>query len=454
MMEEKGKTRDWLLDELRKNKADIKGSTENSFEILKTCSKNIVEKIFDTLKEEDIIVEDISSLTKTLHWFFTDIISSSDPTIQVKNQIRKITLLNAFIQKINIFQEMDRGSAYVQPTGDGMAIGFSDSPESPLLLAIKLHRLLHKYNKKKREKDKIHIRIGIDTGPVYFIKDIDGNDTVWGPGIIMARRVMDLCGQDQIFASRRIGDDISKLSPQYSTIMHKIGDYSIKHGEQLLIYNIYGKDFGNKFAPKKSKVIQKAIQQDILQTTPKFEFNRVELLLDVTDTKDMMTHHTWIWDVKNITKEPLSQIFYDIGGDIPKDIRDLNISIRDEEQNPIEIISLDVNKGHEKRFNARLDRPIKRNQKRILTLEYDWEEPYRVFEYFFSAKCKSFRYEFTAPKELQIKNRILEVERELGVKKRAEPAPKISYLKDKTKITWQTDKKRTIKKHETFEFQW
>ena len=102
-----------------------------------------------------------------------------------------------------------------------------------------------------------------------------------------------------------------------------------------------------------------------------------------------------------------------------------------------------------------MNKPIRKNQRgRILTLEYDWEEPYRVFEYFFSAKCKKFKYVLTAPKDLQIKNRVLEVERELGIKKRAEPAPKISYLKDKIRITWETDKKRIIKKHETFEFQW
>ena len=250
----------------------------------------------------------------------------------------------------------------------------------------------------------------------------------------MARRVMDLCGQDQIFASRRIGDDISNLSPQYKAIMHKIGDYSIKHGEQLLIYNIYGKNFGNKIAPKKSKIIKKSIHKDIFQTQPKFEFNSIEIRLDVTNIDTMMTHHTWIWDIKNMTNEPLSQIFYNIGGDTPKDFGDLNISIKDENSNDLDIISLDVNKNHEKKFNANLEKPIRKNQRgRLLTLEYDWEEPYRVFEYFFSAKCKKFKYVFTAPKDLQIKNRILEVERELGVKKRAEPAPKISYLKGQNK---------------------
>ena len=119
-----------------------------------------------------------------------------------------------------------------------MAIGFADSPEKPLRLAIELHKLLYKYNKTHTEKNRVYLRIGIETGSIYFIKDVEGNDTVWGSGIIMARRVMDLCGENQIFASRRIGDDISKLTSEYKAIMHPIGDYSIKHGEQLLVYNI------------------------------------------------------------------------------------------------------------------------------------------------------------------------------------------------------------------------
>ena len=217
-MEEAGKTKDWLLEELKKNKVINKVSpSENSFEILNSLPKKVVENIFESLdqREDEFGIKDVSTLTKTLHWFFTDIISSSDPSIPVKNQVRKISLLNAMIQKTNTFAQKDPNSTYIQPTGDGMAIGFSDSPESPLILAIEIHKLLYKFNKKQRDKDKVHIRIGIDTGPVYFIKDVEGNDSVWGPGIIMARRVMDLCGEDQIFASRRIGDDISKLSPQH-----------------------------------------------------------------------------------------------------------------------------------------------------------------------------------------------------------------------------------------------
>ena len=102
--------------------------------------------------------------------------------------------------------------------------------------------------------EKLLIRIGIDMGPVYVIKDLNNKDNVWGPGIILTRRVMDLAGDMNILASARIAEDTRKLSPEYKEIIHPIGEYSIKHGEELQIYNIYGNDFGNKIVPRKSKV--------------------------------------------------------------------------------------------------------------------------------------------------------------------------------------------------------
>ena len=457
LLEERGKSKDWLLEQLTKNRIKIKVSpTLNSFEILNSCTGIDVSRIFKKISDDDeFSVHDIKVLTKTLHWFFTDIVGSSDPKIPVKIQARKINILNLLIKKTTTFKNRDTDTTYIQSTGDGMAIGFSRSPEDPLRIAIELHKLLNKYNKKISEKERMYLRIGVDSGPIYFIKDVENNETVWGPGIIMARRVMDLCGENQIFASRRIGDDISKLSSEYKEILHPIGDYSIKHGEEMLIYNIYGKNFGNKNAPKKSKVRKPKTKNNSLNSQPNFEFNKVNLYLDIIDSKTMMTHHTWIWDVKNVSSEPLEQVFYDLSGDVVKDFSDLNLSIKDENDNQLEIISLDVNKEHEKKFNVKLAKPIRKNQKnRLLKLEYDWEEPYRTFEYVFSTKCKEFEYRLTAPKNLQLKNRVLEVARELGIKKRVESPPKISYTSTKTEITWKNEKKRTINRFEAFEFQW
>ena len=174
------------------------------------------------------------------------------------NKPRKIIVLNQLIDRTEIFRQRDPDSTLVLPTGDGMAIGFSDSPEKPLRLALEIHKNLYRYNKLKRAEDKLLIRIGIDTGPVYLIKDLNGKENVWGPGIIMARRVMDLAREMNIIASARIANDIRSLRPEYRNILHAIGDYSIKHGEKILIYNVYGDGFGNKKSPQGEKVQKSA----------------------------------------------------------------------------------------------------------------------------------------------------------------------------------------------------
>lgn len=450
ILEEKSLSKDWLLGELKRHKIKLDTHpSSNSYEILKNCSHEKIQKILGVLKE-DLVIKDVKTLTRSLHWFFIDIVSSSDPNLSVKSQARKINALNELIKRTETFKREKLEYLVILPTGDGLAIGFPDSPEKPLRLAIELHKLLKKFNKNQNEKDRIIIRIGIDTGPVYFMKGIRG-EIFWGPGIIMAKRVMDLCGPNQIFASERIAKDLRSLSDENKATMRPIGEYEVKHGK-LVIYNIFSKEFGNKTNPKKGKIVKTEVDNF---KQPDFEFNSVEVSLDITDPKSMMTHHTWIWNVKNTAKQPLSAIFYSLGGDVPRDFSELNVKVTDEDNNQLEIISLDVNKPLEKAFYIKLARPIRKNQSdRLIKLEYDWEEPERNFVYVFSSKSKKFRYKFTAPKDLQLKHRILEVVRDLGDKRRAEPPANIKYIENITEISWETAKNHKIQAHDTFEFQW
>jgi hypothetical protein len=448
ILEEKNLSKDWLIGELKRHKIKLDVSS-NSYQILKKCNPEKIQKILDILRE-DLAIKDVKTLTRTLHWFFIDIVASSDPNLPVKNQARKIYALNELIRRTDTFKKEKLEYLDILTTGDGMAIGFADSPEKPLRLAIEIHKALRKFNSTLKEKDKIIVRIGIDTGPVYFMKGIKG-EIFWGPGLIMAKRVMDLCGPNQIFASDRIAKDLRSLSEENKATMRPIGEYEVKHGK-LSIYNIFSKEFGNKTIPKKGKVAKDAEDNFKL---PNFEFNSVEVRLEITDPKSMMTHHIWIWDVKNISKEPLRAIFYSLGGDSPRDFSDLNVKITDENNNRLEIISLDVNKPLEKSFFVKLARPVRKNQSgRLIKLEYDWDEPERNFVYVFSSKSKKFKYLFTAPKDLEIKHRILETVTNLGEKRRAEPPANVKYLDDRTEISWETAKNHKIQSHDTFEFQW
>jgi len=443
--------KDWIFGEMKKKRLHLSvKKTVGVNEILKSCPVDFISYLLNSLKGDDFdSFASIPVLTRTYHWFYTDLVGSSDPEITTKDQARKVWVLTELIGRTDTFKQRDARADVMQITGDGMVIGFSDSPEKPLHLAMELHKALSKYNQSRKEKEKIHIRIGMDTGPVYFVKDLTGKDNFWGPGIITARRIMDLARPMQILASSRIANDIRKLSPENKSVIHNAGTSKIKHNEKLSLFNIYGDGWGNKREPL-NKIEEKIT--DIGQNQTKFLFPRVEVHLDVSDPKKMKTHHTWLWHIVNIREIPIEQVSYFIGGDVPKDFADTNVSIKDEDNNKLKIVSVNINKPLTKEFLVKLEKPIKQNQKRrFLKLEYDWEEPERKFIYTLASECKKFKYVFTIPKGAEIKNRILKVDPATRAKVHASPPANIRYLDDKTEITWQAS---NLHSYDTYQFEW
>lgn len=452
LLDETHRGKDWILEQIKKSrvKAPFK-HTMNSFQILKSCPMDFISNMLEMLRGDDFEnFGDVKTLTRTYHWFFCDIVAGSNPTVPTKDQVRKVIAINEIVARVETFKNRDKDSTVILSTGDGMAIGFSDSPEKPLKLSIEVHKALNKYNIQRRGKERLLIRVGIDMGPVYFINDITGQANVWGPGIIVTRRVMDLAGDMQILASSRIADDIRKLSPEYKSIMHQIGDYSTKHSEQLNLYNIYGEGFGNKIAPRKSKVPRNNQEREI-KTVNNFIFNKIEIDLEVIDAKTMLTHHTWTWNVVNVAKESKEHVFYYLDGDTPKEFADMNVTVKDERGNKLDIQSLNVNKPYHKEFNVKMNRPLKPKQKKILILEYDWEEPERTFFYRFASDCKKFVYNFVMPKGTELKTRVLKVDSETGYKIHASPPPAIKYSGNKINVKWT---KTNLHAYDAYQFDW
>src|SRR5437870_7781957 len=119
-------------------------------------------------------------------FFFVDIVGLSDPNMTTASQVRKIEFLNDSIATSQSFHDVHADSTLVLPTGDGMAIGFLQGPELPLKLAVELHAKMRAYNRGKLPNEMVQVRIGIHSGPVFIVKDVRGNDNVWGQGIIIA----------------------------------------------------------------------------------------------------------------------------------------------------------------------------------------------------------------------------------------------------------------------------
>jgi KaiC/GvpD/RAD55 family RecA-like ATPase len=192
----------------------------------------------------------LTSEVVNVNFFFIDIVSLSDPSLSVKKQIERIGNLNKMIGSCETYVKT-RKDKIIVPTGDGMAIGFLFNPESPFQLSVELHRKLRIYNSGKPDQDIMGVRIGLSSGPVFIVKDIGDNQNVWGPGIILARRVMDIGDSFHILLAERLAEELMALKDEYRTTIRYVGDYQIKHNQRIKLYSAFSKEFGNPRPPVK-----------------------------------------------------------------------------------------------------------------------------------------------------------------------------------------------------------
>jgi KaiC/GvpD/RAD55 family RecA-like ATPase len=184
------------------------------------------------------------------NFFFIDIVGLSNPLLSVEKQIGKIEDLNALIGSCDAYSRVPKDKKIVLPTGDGMAVGFLINPELPLQLSMQLHRKLHAFNAKAASDRTIGVRIGLSSGPVFVVNDVNNNQNVWGPGIILARRVMDLGDDGHILLADNIAEALVNLKDEYRKVIKPIsGGHRIKHGQMIKLYSAYSQDFGNPSTP-------------------------------------------------------------------------------------------------------------------------------------------------------------------------------------------------------------
>jgi archaellum biogenesis ATPase FlaH len=187
-------------------------------------------------------------------FFFVDVVGLSDPALSVRRQIEKIEALNDLIGHCETFKKAS--DKRVLPTGDGMAIGFMLSPESPLQLGIDLHQALKKYNLHTSKEDGsfLDVRIGLASGSVFIVNDVNSNQNIWGPGIIFARRVMDVGDAGHILIAGPLAESLMTLDDKYKSMINLLGDFQVKHGQIIKIYSAYSpNEFGNPAIPIRFK---------------------------------------------------------------------------------------------------------------------------------------------------------------------------------------------------------
>jgi len=131
------------------------------------------------------------------------------------------------------------------PTGDGMALVFFNSPEAPVRCAIEIGKGL-------KQNPHLKLRMGIHSGPVNEVRDVNGRANVAGAGINIAQRVMDCGDAGHILLSKRVAEDLAH-SRQWRTYLHDLGECAVKHGVPIFIVNLYTDEIGNRQLPEKVK---------------------------------------------------------------------------------------------------------------------------------------------------------------------------------------------------------
>jgi class 3 adenylate cyclase len=128
------------------------------------------------------------------------------------------------------------------PAGDGMALIFFNSPEAPVRCAVEI-------SKKLKEYPQLKLRMGIHSGPINEVRDVNDRTNVAGAGINLARRVMDCGDGGHILLSKRVAEDLAQ-SRRWAPYLHDLGECAVKHGVPIFLVNLHGDGFGNPELPK------------------------------------------------------------------------------------------------------------------------------------------------------------------------------------------------------------
>ena len=160
-----------------------------------------------------------------------------------REQLQRLTEIVRDTEQVRAAEATDK--LIRLPVGDGMALVFFSSPEAPVRCAIEISERLRQYPQLK-------LRMGIHSGPVNEVQDVNDRANVAGAGINLAQRVMDCGDAGHILLSKRVAEDLAH-SRQWRAYLHDLGECAVKHGVPVFIVNLYTDEIGNAQLPEKVK---------------------------------------------------------------------------------------------------------------------------------------------------------------------------------------------------------
>ncbi|MDX6528850.1 MAG: hypothetical protein QOH41_1140, partial [Blastocatellia bacterium] len=182
------------------------------------------------------------------HVLFIDIVGYSKLNIHEQSeQIQKLKETVRGTEQVRLAEA--EGKLLRLPTGDGGALVFRNTPEAPVLCALEISEQL-------KSHPELRVRMGIHSGPVNEVTDLNAQANIAGAGINIAQRVMDCGDAGHILLSKHVADDLEHY-PRWQPHLHSLGECEVKHGTRLGLVNLYADGVGNPRLPKKFEVLRK-----------------------------------------------------------------------------------------------------------------------------------------------------------------------------------------------------
>src|SRR5712691_1604209 len=184
------------------------------------------------------------------HVLFMDVVGFSKLLINDESEI--LGQLNQLVRDTPHFREAEAAGKLIRlSTGDGMALVFSNSAEAPVECALEISKALKSF-------PQIQLRMGVHSGPVNAVSDVNDRSNVTGAGINMAQRVMDCGDAGHILLSRHVAEDLEQYR-QWQPCLHDLGECEVKHGVRVHAFNFYTDEVGNPELPQKFKPVAAAV---------------------------------------------------------------------------------------------------------------------------------------------------------------------------------------------------
>src|SRR5213082_3354320 len=182
------------------------------------------------------------------HVLFLDIVGYSK--LSVNEQHARVDELNGIVRLSEQFQKAESANRILKiPTGDGMALVFYKSPEEPAQCAFEISRAL-------KDNQGLQVRMGIHSGPISGVVDVNERTNVAGAGINLAQRVMDCGDAGHILLSHHVAEDLAEYE-RWRPFLHDIGTFEVKHGARVSVTNLYSDEVGNPNLPSKLQAVKK-----------------------------------------------------------------------------------------------------------------------------------------------------------------------------------------------------